>query len=333
VTIERLQQDLDDLVERGAISALAHVRTARADRVMASGTVTIGGSEPVDPAGYFRIGSVTKTYTAAAVMLLVGDGKLALDDTVEQWLPGVVPGGAAISVRRLIDHTSGLYNYTDAWKANPGAILEAQAMPPAAVVADAVARPVRFAPGASIAYDNTGFLLAGMVIEAASGVGYEDYVADRILRPLGLDQTVVRMDRAIPEPHAHGYLGEQDMTTFDRTAAGAAGGIVSTAADVNRFFAALLGGDLLAALERAEMIAPTPWADPYRAGLGLLRMTLGNGVEVIGKDGDFFGYDTISFHTLTGESQLTLTVTTDCDVSFDTSKLLDQFGYVFEAAA
>ncbi|HEY1486004.1 MAG TPA: serine hydrolase domain-containing protein, partial [Micromonosporaceae bacterium] len=243
--------------------------------------------------------------------------------------------GDRITVRRLLDHTAGLYNYTNDWMDENGVNLPAllasgaRPIPPAEVVAGAVARPVNFAPGESLAYDNTGYLLAGMVVEAAGGRAYEDHITDRILRPLGLNQTVVRMSSELPEPHAHGYLMQHDLTTFDRTAAGSAGGIVSTAGDVNRFFAGLLRGDLLGAAELTEMLAPTPWRDPaFRAGLGMIGMTLDGGVDVIGKDGDFLGYDTWSFHTFAGDRQLTLSVTTSCDISFDTAQILARFGYV-----
>ncbi|HEY2793901.1 MAG TPA: serine hydrolase domain-containing protein [Micromonosporaceae bacterium] len=335
-----LQEDLDALVEQGAVAAVAQVRDAEGVRAAAAGLVELGGERAAEPAAWFRIGSVTKTYTATALMQLVGDGAIALDDPVERWLPGLVRAGDRIVLRQLLDHTAGLHNYTSAWFGEGGLnvplLLELGRTGPSAaeVLADALAQPPNFEPGTSLAYDNTGYLLAAAVIEKAGGRPYEDHVTERILRPLGLDHTHVRWGSELPEPHTHGYLRLDDVpvdvSVYDRAAAGPAGGIAATANDVNRFFAGLLGGDLLAPAELAAMVEPTPWNEEgFRAGLGMIRTKLSNGVEVIGKDGNFLGYHCWSFHTLMADRQLTLSVTSATDLPFSTAEVLARFAYVF----
>ncbi|MFF5076631.1 serine hydrolase domain-containing protein [Actinoplanes sp. NPDC000266] len=172
-----------------------------------------------------------------------------------------------------------------------------------------------FAPGASRAYNNTGYVLLGMLIEGATGHPYGKEIEGRILRPLGLRETLVRDDSAVmPSPHARAYLtvhGEPvDITDYNPSTAGPAGGLISTAADVNTFFRALLTGKLLGPRERREMLTTLPTGTPgVEGGLGITRYTLPSGETVWGKDGGFFGYRTWSFHRPDCEWQLTVSAT------------------------
>ncbi|MFC7242111.1 serine hydrolase domain-containing protein [Catellatospora aurea] len=341
MTAPRLREALDALVVAGAVGALAEVRAGTGSYTMASGVSERGTGAPVDPSGHFRIGSVTKTFTAAAVLQLVGDGRLSLDDTVERWLPGLLGDGAAITVRQLLMHTAGLYNYTDAWavdgRLDVEVVLSRRSLRirPEDTVALVEQRGAQFPPGSAVAYNNTGYVLAGMIVEQATGGTYAEHVERRILEPLRLAGTVVRDDDpGLPRPHAHGYLpgpdGPVDVSVFDRSTAWASGGIVSTAHDVNRFFAALLRGELLAPAELEQMLTPTPWTAPGTdSGLGLVRVHLPGGPAVWGKHGGFFGFDTFSFHTRDGARQLTVSITTDTGRSPSTEDVLRHFGFVF----
>ncbi|WP_155371377.1 serine hydrolase domain-containing protein [Catellatospora vulcania] len=338
----RLQEALDAIVAGGALSALCEVRDGTGSYAMAGGVSERGTETPVDPAGHFRIGSVTKTFTATAMLQLAGDGRLSLDDTVGRWLPGLLAEGDAITVRHLLMHTAGLYNYTDAWTVNgkldAGVVLSRRGLRvrPEETVALAERRGPQFPPGSAIAYNNTGYILAGMVIEQAAGRPYAEHVESRILAPLQLAGTVVRdEDPGLPRPHAHGYLpgdgGPVDVTVFDRSTAWASGGIVSTARDVNRFFAGLLRGELLGHAELREMLTPTPWTTAGTdSGLGLVRVRLPGGAAVWGKHGGFFGYDTFSFHTPDASRQLTVSITTDTGRSPSTEHVLSHFAFVFD---
>jgi D-alanyl-D-alanine carboxypeptidase len=256
---------------------------------------------------------VTKTFTATLVLQLIGEGRLSLDDTAERWLPGLVPLGEAISVHQLLDHRSGLHNYTDGL--DPAGILRDRFVEwrPREVVARATTYPAVFAPGTSRTYCNTGYLVLGLIAEEASGCSYEDQLKRRFLAPLDLTDTMVRTTEAMPDPHLQGYLPIDDtlvdVTAYNSSQAWAAGGMVSTAADLNRFYAALLDGDLLDATEQSLMRTTSPTSNPdVDAGLGIFRVRLPGGQVVWGKDGGFFGYHTWSFHTERAERQVTVSM-------------------------
>jgi D-alanyl-D-alanine carboxypeptidase len=223
---------------------------------------------PVPLDGHFRIGSNTKTFTAVVILQLVGEGRLSLDDTVEHWLPGVVSGngndGSRITVRQLLQHTSGLYNYTN----DLAALASAEAFQAhrldhydaADIVALAMKHEPAFAPGASWDYSNTNYILAGMIIEQVTGHSWAAEVRARIIRPLGLRETSEPGDRpTVPAPHAEGYQqwepdGElTDTTVWNPSVAGAAGSLISTPSDLARFWQALQRGELLKPAQMAQM--------------------------------------------------------------------------------
>ena len=311
-----LQRALDELVADGAPGALAELRDENGTWSVSSGVAERGTRRPVDPAGWFRIGSVTKAFVATVILQFVSEGKLGLDDTVERWLPGIVPGGADITVHHLLDHTSRLYNYTR--ELIPERIIRERhrQWAPHEIVVRATSYQPDFRPGTGRAYNNTAFILLGMVLEKVGRRPYGEQIENRILHPLGLRQTLVRDDSEhLPEPHAHAYLavdGELiDTTEYNPSTAGAAGCMVSTAADLNSFFAALLTGDLLSPAELQEMTTAIATGTPgVDGGLGITRYTLPDGVTVWGKDGGFHGYQTWSFHTRDTRRQLTVSMTT-----------------------
>lgn len=311
-----LRRTLDQMVTDGAPAVLAEFRDERGACALAAGTAELDARRPVDPGGWFRIGSVTKTFTATVILQLVGEGRLGLQDPVERWLPGQVPGGEHITVRQLLDHTSGLHNYTADLTIDSILRDRSRHWPLHEIVALATRHPPQFDPGSSRAYNNTGYVVLGLLIEAVSGRPYGEQIHQRILDPLGLHHTRVCDDTSLlPPPHAHGYLavdGEPvDVTTYNPSQAGPAGGMISTAADLNRFFAALLAGRLLDPAQLHEMTTTVPTNTPgVDAGLGLARYDLPNGAVAWGKDGGFHGYRTWSFHTRDASRQLTVSATT-----------------------
>lgn len=330
----RLQQLLDALVAAGAPGALAQFRDEGGTWNGASGVAELGGQDPVAADGWFRLGSVAKTFTATVILQLTGEGRLGLDDTVERWLPGLVPGGSQITLRQLLHHTSGLHDYTD--DLHTAAILRDRfkRWSPQEVVALATGHEPSFEPGTSRSYCNTGYILLGMVIEKATASTYDAEISRRILRPLDMRQTKVPDDEFLPEPHAHGYLAVDgqlvDVTAFNSSKAWAAGGMVSTAGDINDFFAALLTGGLLRPSELAVMQTTMPTAFPVvGSGLGITRVTLPGGIAVWGKNGGFFGYHAVSFHTVDATRQLTVSMTTAFNGWPATHELLASIASVF----
>jgi D-alanyl-D-alanine carboxypeptidase len=282
-----------------------------------SGVTEPGKSARVAPDGWFRIASLTKALTATLVLQLVGEDIIHLGDTVQDWLPGQVPGGREITVRHLLSHTSGLRDYTDDLS-DAAVVLRDRLVrrSPAELVASAACRAPLFAPGTSRSYCNTGYILLGMIVEQAAGDSYGAAIKQRILRPAGMRRTLAPSDdTSIPEPHAHGYLISDDemtdITEFSPSQAWAAGGALSTAEDLNLFYAALLTGRLLAPAQLRLMQETVPSANPgIGAGLGIGRMLLPDGTALWGSTGGFFGFRTWSFHTACADRQLTISATT-----------------------
>lgn len=259
-----------------------------------SGVADVQTREPVPENGHYRIASTTKTFVATVVLQLVGEGSLSLDDTVEAHLPDVVDGGghdgSAITIRDLLQHTSGIYDYNhdEAW--NPFNELETfekrrfYHYKPQELVAVAMRHPPIFEPGTAWSYSNTNYVLAGMIIEAVTGNPWAEEVRRRIIEPLDLRQTIVGDGPEMPDPHAKGYYqfpdggSLVDVTLLDTSAGDAGGAIISTPRDVSRFFSALLGGELLSPELLAEMKDTVPeGGGRYGLGLGWSPLSCGGG--------------------------------------------------------
>jgi D-alanyl-D-alanine carboxypeptidase len=289
-----LQRDLDEIRNRGAVGVQARVTLDEEVLVGTSGVANVQTREPLPENGHYRIASTTKTFVATVVLQLVGEGRLSLNDTVEQHLPGVAHGsgheGSRITVRDLLQHTSGIYDYNndEAW--SPFNTLETfeerrfYHYEPEDLVAVAMRHPPIFEPGTARSYSNTNYVLAGMLIEAVTNHPWAEEVRNRIIEPLGLAQTTVGSGSQMPEPHARGYYQFPDggplvdVTLLDPSAGDAGGAIISTPEDVTRFFSALLGGELLSSELLAEMQESVPEGDGrYGLGLGWSPLSCGGG--------------------------------------------------------
>ncbi|MFG2364839.1 serine hydrolase domain-containing protein [Streptomyces mirabilis] len=192
--LSQLQRDADALRDDGVTGVSVRLETRRGVRTARSGVGDLSTTEPVPQNGYVRIGSTTKTFVATVLLQLVGEGRLSLDDTVDQWLPGVVRGhgndGRRVTLRQLLQHTSGLPDYIGdvvpdlsaaGYRKNRWTTYTSEQR-----VAFAMQHPPSFAPGSDWEYSNTNYVLIGMVIKAATGHSWEHEVRDRILRPLRL---------------------------------------------------------------------------------------------------------------------------------------------------
>ncbi|WP_435846606.1 serine hydrolase domain-containing protein [Streptomyces chrestomyceticus] len=289
-----LAASLDTLVTRhgipGVAAELTDPRCGRWDT--ARGVADRKTGRPMRAEDRFRIGSVTKTFTATVVLQLVAEGRIALDAPVERYLPGLIRGGdghgydgRTITVRQLLQHTSGLPDYTAALVQLPVEQWRFRHTEPRELIATALKMPP---PEKKWHYATTNYLLAGLIVEKVTGHGVESEVTRRILRPLGLRDTYWPGDSTrIRGAHSHSYFSATDEpdapladgTEWNMTFGGAGGALVSTPADVNRFFRALFGGKLLPARWLAEMKRTVP-ADPDRLwpgaryGLGLIASPL-----------------------------------------------------------
>ncbi|MFB6752949.1 serine hydrolase domain-containing protein [Streptomyces sp. NPDC056353] len=288
------------------------------------GVGDLGTGEPRSERDRYRVGSITKTFVATVVLQLEAEGRLSLDDTVDEWLPGVVEGngnhGDRITLRQLLNHTSGIYNYTADEEfarthfARDG-FLEHRydTVTPRQLVAIATAHEPDFAPGTDWRYSNTNYILAGMVIEEATGRPYAEEVRRRIIDPLKLRATSVPGTRvSLPRPSSRAYskLAESatgptyDVTRLNPSMAGSAGEMISDSADLNRFYTALLRGRLLPAKQLAEMTTTVPAMPGASYGLGLIKRELDCGVTVWGHGGGIHGSSSEAVTTRDGRHAL-----------------------------
>jgi len=257
--------------------------------------------KPADPHAKFRIGSNTKSWTATVVLQLEAEGKLSLDDTVDHWLPGVVArngnDGKHITLRQLLNQTSGLPDYLKDPRMQAfyvGDVNRNQRWEPRKLVDVATAGKPHFKPGQRWEYSNTNYILAGMVIKAATGHEPAEEVTKRIIRPLGLKHTTYpAADSELHGDWLHGYTSLRDISFSNVQITGAAGAIVSTAHDLADFDRALFSGKLLPAKQQHELetTVPTDEDHPKGAGygLGVLRDSTECG-EVWTHDGGALGY-------------------------------------------
>ena len=204
----KLHQVVEQLVKDGAPGAIVVVRTPSGVRRAAAGLARIRPRVTMAPSDRFRIASITKTFVATVALQLAAEGRLRLADPVDRWVPGLVPEGRSITLRELLDHTSGLYDYTAdrEWTAqriaHPG-----RTWTPRELVRVAARHKLLFRPGTDWYYSNTNYVLLGLVVEAAARASLGDELRERIFRPLRLDATSFPSGSSIPGRVAHGYLG------------------------------------------------------------------------------------------------------------------------------
>jgi D-alanyl-D-alanine carboxypeptidase len=315
----RLQEDLDALVAAGVPGAILVIRDGNRTVSIASGLGNVDEQTPMRGSDRFRIASHTKTYVATVVLQLVSEGKLHLEDTVEQWLPGLVPNGDGITVRQLLNHTSGLFDYE-----NDPRVFEPYIngdlgyhWAPRELVRIAVSHEPLFEPGATQSYSNTGYILAGLIIKAATGNTLRGELSRRIFQPLHLRATSFPTRPGIAGRHAHGYIILGAPPAIDITGISpfvwAAGAIISTGPDDLSFYRALLSGHLVKAglLREMKEIVPIEGAPPGAGyGLGLTRSGTPCGIAW-GHNGAFGGFCSDVYTSENGRHQALLMVNLD----------------------
>ncbi|MFI1380322.1 serine hydrolase domain-containing protein [Embleya sp. NPDC020886] len=316
-----LQKGLDDITANGALGALIEVQRDGHVWRGVSGVAELGTTREVPAQGRFRAGSITKTFVATVVLQLVDEGWLHLDDKVEKWLPGVVPAGDRITVRQLLNHTSGVPDYRRTLPMPPTPEFEAdrfRTWSAMELIQRAVTQPATSEPGGEYAYSNTGYLLLGEIVHKVTGRSYAREIERRIIEPLWLQGTSLPgTSSRIRGPHLKGYLpvrqGNEtrlvDFTEMNPSLMGAGGEMISTTADLNRFMAALVGGRLLPSHLLDEM--KTAGVEGGRYGLGLRWQDTTCGIPVYGNDGDALAYQAWSFSTQDRRRQVTIALTPD----------------------
>jgi len=271
---------------------------ARGDSVVflaAAGMADLELGVPLAPDMVFEIGSITKQFTAAAILMLAEEGKLSLDDPITKHLPDYPPYGNGITIEHLLTHTSGIVSYTGI----PGymATKVQQDVTPAELIAVFEDLPVEFAPGERWAYNNSGYILLGAIVEAASGLPYEQFVQERICDPLGMAHSYYGSSRRIIPKRASGYDDGDGAVVNQRylsfTQPYAAGSLMMTVGDWHRWSRALFGGRVVSSASLERMTTPyvlvggEPTTYGYGLGVGEVR-----GHRAIRHGGGIFGFST-----------------------------------------
>lgn len=320
------RQAIKAAVEDGVPGVTATVKDSGTTWSTTAGVGNLRTGKPRSADDRYRIGSITKAFVSTVLLQLEAEGRLSLDDTVEKWLPGTVHGngndGARITVRQLLNHTSGIYNYTEdddfgrAYFTKDGFFQHRyDTKTPADLVAIAMSHKPDFAPGTSWHYSNTNYVLAGMVIQKVTGHSYATEIRDRIINPLHLKATSLpgtKVTMPSPSSRAYSKLAEEttgptyDVTKLNPSIASSAGEMISDSADLDRFYGALLGGKLLHAKQLKEMQTTVPAGDSptTRYGLGISDIKLPCGVHLWGHDGGIHGSSSAVVATPDGRHSL-----------------------------
>lgn len=306
---EQITAVLNGAVRQGYPGAQAVITDRGHTWTATAGAADLATGSPFADDARLRIASNTKPFVATVMLQLVAEGKVELDAPVERYLPGVVHGpgidGNRITIRNLLQHTSGLPEYAAEFGAPPEpgqlAALTEQVRWGTTDIADAIASaltaPAGFEPGAQWAYANTNYVIAGMAIEKITGSPIGTEITHRIIEPLGLRDTYypspAEVDIRGPHPKGYTDIGgiRVDYTSQNVSWAGAAGAMVASGADLNHFFIALLDGKLLPPAQLAEMqnVRPTGADSKWAYGLGLARITMSCGNELWGHTGGLSG--------------------------------------------
>ena len=279
-----------------------------------SGMADIAAKRPITPATVFRIGSITKQFSAAVVLQLVAEGKIKLDDPLARYLPDY-PNASAITVRQLLNHTSGIQSYTGI----PGWMVEEKTNKPyttAQLIAEFKDQPAPSKPGEKWDYNNSGYVLVGALIEAVTGHKWSDEVEARIARPLrlasladGVEETRIA---GMAAGYSQGEKGVEPSRKIHMSVPAAAGALVANAADLARWANALHHGKVVPAALYAQMIAPTKMPDgkiePY--GFGIAPGTL-RGVDTIGHSGGIFGFASDSLYVPASDTFIAILTNSD----------------------
>ena len=323
---KRILAALQSLVDAGYPAALATVRDPQGNTtnaVAGTGNLETGEAPPLD--GEVRIGSNTKTFVAVVLMQLVQEGKITLDEPIETYLPGLLHGegidGTKITVRQLLQHTSGLPEYTDTVPGETDIFQIRDNYYSTRDLLDvALSKPAAFEPGSQFTYTNTNYIALTLLIEKVTHRPLAEQITKRIIEPLGLTHTYYPGpgEEDIRGTHPHGYHRNtpteewKDITRIDPSWAGGAGAIISTPSELTKFIQSTFDGTLLNQDSITEMKKtvdtdhPEIWMGGY--GLGIFPMSLSCGGEAWGHSGGIHGYGSYNMVSPDGTA-VALTVT------------------------
>jgi D-alanyl-D-alanine carboxypeptidase len=333
-----LQRSLDKLVEDGAPGALLHVSDDGTDTTLQSGLADIDAGVPMGPDSRIRVGSMTKSYVSTLVLKLVEHDRLRLADKVIRYLPGLLADEPDITIRQLLDHTSGISEFND----DPRVLAPylggklGHVWTPRQLVRISMGHPLSAQPGTAYHYSNANYVIAGLVVRKATGRSVAHQLRTRIFRPAGLDATTFSRSRVVPSPAVHGYFSSGGDPLIDITSLypypWASGAAVATLSDVADFYRGLLGGQFLPPRlmdkMRTTVDASAEDGAGARYGLGLARFTTPCG-NAWGHGGNFAGYVGYAYSSPDGSRQTVLFLNADpsslsSEVASGFKRLLDR---------
>ncbi|MFI6024680.1 serine hydrolase domain-containing protein [Amycolatopsis magusensis] len=326
-----LSESMQAFIDLGFTGMQLRVHDDRGEWVGSAGRRELGKAGKPPTNGRFRVGSVTKTITATLVLQLVAEGKVGLDSPAADYLPGFGLD-RRITVRMLLQHTSGVFNHTGqyypdgtyvpgiAWSGKEWVDNRFRTHRPEDLVRLSLSQPAPFEPGTAWDYSNTNYVLARFLVEKVTGRSYVEETQRRILRPLGMRGTTMPgTSTEVPGPHAHAYYRYEDagqpktvdVTRQNPSWVAAGGDMISTSQDLHTFVTALQGGRLLPAALLAEMRKPDPTVG-YGLGMFVQDGTTPSpfpapscGVTVLTHNGSVQGYGTLMYSTPDGSKTLT----------------------------
>ncbi|MEU4332443.1 serine hydrolase domain-containing protein [Nonomuraea dietziae] len=320
----KLTSALEEVHRAGMPGVQGAVRAGGQTWRGASGVADLATGRPVRPDMRHRVGSITKTFTAAAIMQQVEKGRVQLDAPISRYLPHVVPGerGEKITVRMLLNHTSGIPDYLLA--AFPSlADMSAKSLDdnrfrhfsPAELITMGLALPARKPGSLPGVYSNTNYLILGLLLEKVTGTTAKAYITEHVIRRAGLRHTTLPTGHRIKGPHPrmyeamHGQIDPpRDYSVYDPSWVGVGAALVSTVEDLNRFYGALLDGRIvtrasLAQMQRTVPVSTQVYEDKIDYGLGLHKVTIPGCGTFWGHNGTMWGAGAVSLIRADGARQ------------------------------
>lgn len=311
----RLDKAIEDVRQEAGIPGVivGLWMPGKGNYVRATGVADTVTREPMTTDLYTRIGSETKTFTVTALLKLVDDRRIRLDDPISRYVDGV-PNGRRITLRHLAGMRSGLFPYT----ADPDFVHDLLSDPsrsftPREVLAYGFKHPNTFAPGAQFEYSNTNLILLGLVIEKVSGLRAADFIDKRVLRPAHLDHTLFPSGPEFPEPHPRGYTNQtlsgeiEDSTDWNPSWGWTAGAMISNLHDLRRWATIVATGTLLSPETQKQRLTMLPTGYPGTSyGLGIFESG-----GWIGHNGSIPGYESVTVYLPSQKATLVVLLNTD----------------------
>lgn len=320
---EAVRKVMDEAKVPGVQVALS--APGKGEYVRAFGVADKATGRPMADDLYMRIGSETKTFTVTAVLELVDEGKVGLDDPIGKYVSGV-PNGDRITLRELAGMRSGLFNYSadegffKALTSDPR-----RAFTPQELLSYSFKHPVLFAPDAEFNYCNTNLILLGLVVEKVSGRPLADFIAKEVVGPAGLKHTLFPVGAEFPAPHAQGYTDQtasgktEDAADWNPSWGWAAGAMISDLTDLRKWAKVLATGELLTPATQAERLKVSPALPGAGYGLGIFNVS-----GWIGHNGSLPGYQSLTVYD--PKTQATLVVLLNTDISAEGEEPSTLFG-------